>query len=185
MVQITRPCRRINIELESHFFDQYELSESDVRLAIARNADAKFRLLTVYKEWLLNDSFSGPSIHMLLIRLISQDRIRPADATLPGWVGRITAFLHENWSEPLTLHDLALIADLHPVTLSKQFPLYFACTLGEYKRKLRIEKALSLLKSSSLSVTDIALACGFFDQSHFIRVFKEVTRLRPLQYKRL
>ncbi len=62
---------------------------------------------------------------------------------------------------------MATIIGVHPVTISKYFPRYFSCTLGEYMRKLKIEKSLSLIKSPGNSLTNVAYACGFFDQSHF------------------
>jgi AraC family transcriptional regulator len=93
--------------------------------------------------------------------------------------------MHDRWQETLTLQELAQELQLHPVTISKHFPKYFNCTLGEYMRKVKIEKALTQIRTSPESLTEIAYACGFFDQSHFIKAFKQVTGFLPKAYKKL
>jgi AraC family transcriptional regulator len=52
-------------------------------------------------------------------------------------------------------------------------------------RRLKIEKSLYLLKDSSFSLTEIAAECGFSDQSHFIRTFKQLTGFLPNSYKKI
>ncbi|HWK05009.1 MAG TPA: AraC family transcriptional regulator [Puia sp.] len=93
--------------------------------------------------------------------------------------------MNDRWNELLSLQDLSVVVGVHPVTISKHFSRYFNCTLGQYMRKLRINKAISLVKSSGTSLTDISYECGFADQSHFIRTFKHMTGFLPMQYQRL
>lgn len=103
----------------------------------------------------------------------------------PKWVKLVTDILHDRWNENMLLEELASLTGVHPVTISKFFPKYFRCTLGAYIRKVRIEKATNLILQSQLSLTEVAHHCGFFDQSHFIRVFKEVTGFLPKEYKKI
>ena len=79
---------------------------------------------------------------------------------------------------------MSAIFKLHPVTLSRQFHNYFSCTLGEYIRKLKIAKAITLIKSTKNPLTEIAYQCGF-DQSHFIRSFKQLTGFLPMSFRKL
>jgi AraC family transcriptional regulator len=51
-------------------------------------------------------------------------------------------------------------------------------------RKLKIDKALSLVKSGEESLTSVAYECGFADQSHFIRTFKQMTGFLPAMYQK-
>lgn len=51
-------------------------------------------------------------------------------------------------------------------------------------RQQRVEKARELLLQSSLSLTDIAMECGFFDQAHFCRVFAKGIGMSPMVWKR-
>jgi AraC family transcriptional regulator len=69
--------------------------------------------------------------------------------------------------------------------LSREFRRYYSCTVGEYVRHLRIEYACRLLSASNASLAEIALAAGFFDQSHFARNFKWQTGMTPHEYRRI
>ena len=93
--------------------------------------------------------------------------------------------LHSRWNENLSLQELSTLINIHPVTISKYFPRYFSCTLGEYIRKVKVEKAVDLIKQEQMSLTALAYHCGFFDQSHFIRAFKTYTGFRPKEYQQL
>jgi AraC family transcriptional regulator len=79
-----------------------------------------------------------------------------------------------------------MIADLvgvHPVHLASTFRQHYRCTIGEYVRHLRIEFACRMISSSEASLADIALAAGFFDQSHFSKAFKQLTGMTPSQFR--
>jgi AraC family transcriptional regulator len=49
----------------------------------------------------------------------------------------------------------------------------------------RVEKAKGLLTNSHRVLADIALDCGFADQSHFSRTFQSTTRMSPGTWRRL
>ncbi|HEX7458275.1 MAG TPA: helix-turn-helix domain-containing protein, partial [Ginsengibacter sp.] len=51
-------------------------------------------------------------------------------------------------------------------------------------RKLRIEKAIELMKTNKYSLTEIAYLTGFSDQSHFTRIFKQHTNKNPSAFKK-
>jgi AraC family transcriptional regulator len=73
---------------------------------------------------------------------------------------------------------------VHPVTLARAFRRAFGCTVGEYVRRLRIERAARQLADSDLSLAEIALGAGFSDQSHFSNLFRRHTGLSPFQFRR-
>uniref|UniRef100_A0AAU6WQ45 Helix-turn-helix transcriptional regulator n=1 Tax=Chryseobacterium endophyticum TaxID=1854762 RepID=A0AAU6WQ45_9FLAO len=74
--------------------------------------------------------------------------------------------------------------NIHPMHLSRDFQKYFQCNLGEYIRKLKVEKSLKILNDFE-SLAEVALECGFSDQSHFILCFKENVGITPLKYKNI
>jgi len=100
-------------------------------------------------------------------------------------VPKIKEFLHDNWATNFSLKELSATVHIHPVTISKNFTRYFGCTLGEFIRKYRIEKALYMIRTTNSNLTEIALSCGFTDQSHFIRTFKKYTGTLPLHYRKI
>lgn len=177
------PCKNVNIELESDFFQDNFITEADFKSSIEKNPNAKLTLLKIYKELSVNDEFSGCSAEMLLLNLLE---IRSVSKNArPKWIKVILELLNDKWNEEISLNDLAIAANVRPKTISKYFPKYFACTLGEYRRRLKIEKSLSLIKTSKLSLTEIAYQCDFFDQSHFTRTFKQLTGFLPKQFQKL
>jgi AraC family transcriptional regulator len=74
---------------------------------------------------------------------------------------------------------------VHPVHLSRCFPKYFNTTVGDYLKKLRIEQAAGFLTKADVSLTQVSYECGFADQSHFIRSFKQAVGVTPLQYRKI
>ena len=56
-------------------------------------------------------------------------------------------------------------------------------TFGEFVRRLRFEKARELLMSTSRPISEIALACGFTDQSHFSRRFRGEFGVTPNSFR--
>ncbi len=89
-----------------------------------------------------------------------------------------------NFLSPLSLSELAKMFQVHPVYLSKSFKKEFGLTITESYRKCRIDEACRLLKDSQLSLVQIALQCGFYDQSHFCKYFQMITGLSPLAFRK-
>jgi AraC family transcriptional regulator len=183
-VRIKRfPSRNINFELEKDFLVQNHLSEEKIRFSIEKNPYAKQLLLRICKEFSENDEFSVSSIQILLFNLVTENNSEVSDRK-PVWINALYELLNDRWNEQLSLRELGYAVNVHPVTISKYFTKYFACTFGEYMRRLRINKSIHLIKNSGLSLTEIAFRCGFADQSHFTRNFKELTGFLPKDFRK-
>lgn len=103
----------------------------------------------------------------------------------PAWAKEIKEILQDHIDTNLSLKEISKTLDIHPAYLSREFSKYFDnLSFGEYIRKLRIEKAIELLNTTSLSLTEIAYVTGFSDQSHFTRIFKMHTGKNPSVYKK-
>lgn len=178
-----RRSRNINLEIEHSFFDAYGLDADTFNVVKCGEADAKFAILKIYRECTASDHYSPVAVHSLLLGLMHTKEGSPKDK--PRWATQLRDILHDRWDENVPLQELALLLQVHPVTISKYFPRYFHCTLGEYLRKIRIEKAIGLVQTDGLPLTAVAHRCGFFDQSHFIRAFKNMTGFLPGAYKKL
>jgi AraC family transcriptional regulator len=177
------PTRNVNLEIETAFLAENRITEADIGAAIRKNPHLKFNMLKVYNELLAADNFTDSSIKILLLDLVCA--VRKIEKAEPEWLGTIRELMNDKWNEPLTLGDLSSAAGVHPVTVSKFFPRYFACTFGEYMRRLKVEKSLRLIKDSPGTLTEIAYECGFYDQSHFTRTFKKMTGFLPNSYAKL
>jgi AraC family transcriptional regulator len=174
--------KNIVIEFGEPFLRDYSVSESQLERAVKNNLDVKFLTLKIQQEILIDDRCSQLAIQTLLLDLISYSETT-ANESAPRWVKILDDLLKEKWNEPITLQELSLATQKHPITISKHFRKYFSCTLGEYLRKLKVEKSIPLIKNSRMSLTEIAILCGFADQSHFTRNFKQMTGFLPKDFR--
>lgn len=179
------PTKNINLVIEHEFLQNNLATEAMLQSSVDRDPNAKFIMLKIYKELVSEDVFSDCSIKMLLLNLIHINPRNESSTARPGWINIVAELTRDKWNESLTLKDLSEAAGVHTITISKHFPRYFSCTFGEYMRRLKIERSLYFLKGSSFSLAEIAAECGFSDQSHFIRTFKQLTGFLPNNYKKL
>jgi AraC family transcriptional regulator len=177
------PTKYISLTFDHDFLRKNSLPETQLKKAIEKNLNSNFTVLKIFKEFVRHDEFSDSSAEMLLFNLI--DEKFEVKTKRPVWINKVYQLLHDNWNKELLLNDLAVATGVHPKTISRHFPKYFACTLGEYRRQLKVAKSLPLIKNSKLSLTEIAHECNFADQSHFIRTFKEMTGFLPKQFQKI
>jgi AraC family transcriptional regulator len=173
----------INLELEPAFFQTYGIQESQIGL-MKDQPGSSLSMLRLYQELMIGDSSFSDQVHVVLLSLTNDWKIAGCN-TAPLWVTRVRELLHDNWDRPVTLNDIARVADVHPVTISRYFNRYFGTGLGEYRRKLKVDRAIAMINSSRLSLTEISCACGFFDQSHFIKAFRSLTKTSPFELRKL
>ncbi|MEO0372391.1 MAG: helix-turn-helix domain-containing protein, partial [Pseudomonadota bacterium] len=86
-------------------------------------------------------------------------------------------------AEPLTLERLADMARVSPRQLNRLFTEKLGRPTMRYYRELRLDKAQSLLRNSPLSLTEIALATGFANSSHFSRAYTAKFGKPPSAYR--
>ncbi len=92
--------------------------------------------------------------------------------------------IHLHFDQPLRLPALAGMAGLSVYQFDQRIRALFHLTAGQYIVKVRVDAACRLLAESDQTISQIALACGYSDQSAFSRQFKQTTGLSPLAYRR-
>ena len=180
--------RGFQIELKNTWFDtlDFNIDQLQGSLKIA-NVDLKFLLYKIFKETKIEDGTTALSIQSLLLQLLAE-MFRESNLVLdknPIWVHNLKEIMFYEFSDNLTLEYLSKTLDIHPVHLSRDFSKYFNCNLGDYLRKLKVEKSYALLPDKQLSLTEIAYGCGFSDQSHFNRCFKSVSGMSPKNFRKI
>ncbi|MCG8321309.1 MAG: AraC family transcriptional regulator [Cytophagales bacterium] len=171
------------LELDDKFLNKYDLDSIDLATSVKNNVDAKLLSIRMVYELLNYDCCSRASLLSMSLSLVSHTD-RCDYVSTPRWVQIVSDLLNDRWNEQITLDELSMIADVHPVTISKHFRKYFSCTLGNYMRKLKIANGITLIKDTNVTLTDIALKCGFSDQSHFTRNFKQFTGVLPKDFRK-
>ncbi len=96
----------------------------------------------------------------------------------------ILSYIRENFTEDISLSSVASQFYMSEKYFSRYFKHTFKVTFVEYVNRLRIELAAKLLTESDLSVTEIALRCGYSGSSYFNKVFKSHMGVTPSQYRR-
>jgi AraC-like DNA-binding protein/quercetin dioxygenase-like cupin family protein len=93
-------------------------------------------------------------------------------------------FVIANYTSNLTLAEVARAVDVHPVYLGQLFVREVRQTLGDFVNDLRVRAAAEALASGSVSLAEIAAENGFYDQSHFSRVFGHKVGVSPGAFRR-
>ena len=130
------------------------------------------------------DSLSSLAIESLALQLVADAARLRERRTAPTWIRKVTEFMHAHFLETLTLADLSAAAGVHPAHFGREFRRHHHATPAAYLRQLRIGYAADRLRTSELTIAEIALACGFADQSHFTRAFTRTMRSTPAAYRR-
>jgi len=118
----------------------------------------------------------------------------PPMATQPGiirgglapWqIKQLHAYIAENLPLPIALEDLAAICRLSVSHFSRAFKTSFGDPPHSYIMQQRIEEAKRLMLVSDEPLSQVALACGFADQSHFCRSFRRAEGASPNLWRRV
>jgi transcriptional regulator GlxA family with amidase domain len=100
----------------------------------------------------------------------------------PG-VHRAQDFLLHHITQTLSLQDIAKTAQMSVRSLSRAFREATGLTLTQYKQKLKLELAATLLHNPTLSIEDVALKTGFDDARHFRRLWNREFGTSPSVFR--
>ena len=127
--------------------------------------------------------------HILLLEIMEQFLL--CDSFLPAAKGTdmalqkdMISFIQEHCMEKITLQMLAEEFHLSEKYISEYFKNHFSIGFMQYVGHLRMTKAKKLLLDTDLQITEVAMACGFNSVNLFIRKFKELFQMTPLQYRK-
>jgi AraC family transcriptional regulator len=155
------------------------------------------RITQLYRHFLLSSDWKQSANHLmlstastlLLTHLVQtysnvQWRLPNVRGGLaPAVLRNIQAYVEQHLSEPLTLSELALEAGLSEFHFARMFKQSTQLAPHQFVMQRRMLRAQTLVKHSPLSLTDIAMACGFSSASHFSNRFKAMTGVTPSQLR--
>lgn len=95
----------------------------------------------------------------------------------------IINYIHEQYHQTLTMAQLAQLIDYSEYHFMRFFKAQTGITCGEYIQQYRLQQAAELLRTSSLSITDIAYECGFDNSAYFSTCFKKKYITTPSKYR--
>jgi AraC-like DNA-binding protein len=101
-----------------------------------------------------------------------------------GAMRRLQDHIGAHLSESIDLAELSAIAGLSVFHFARQFKLSTGETPHHYLVRRRVQRAQDMLASTDLSLSDVAFATGFSDQSHLTRHFRQLVGVTPGQFRR-
>lgn len=140
------------------------------------------RLMEVYEK---NKITSEALISKYMIGILTEFMVGRSEVGEPiaAKLEHVRLYIDDNLRDPLSLEDLADEAGLSVYYFSRQFRQRFGCTPHDYVVRARLNMARFYLKTSSISVKDIAYRCGFTDECNFCTCFKKRCGCTPAQFR--
>ena len=158
---------------------------SRVALDGGANVDSVFRLNERFLE-LISRKSGIEDISLLLLDVVEGFMSAMFNSTDKGnlHIRKALQYIATHYAEPLRISDVAGQLLLSP----DYFATLFRKTVGEsfnsYLMRIRIEESKLLLLSTDDTLTDVAIATGFSDQSYFCRMFKKLVGVSPGKFRR-
>lgn len=103
----------------------------------------------------------------------------------PRWVAEVRERIEAEFSSPPSLAELGRMVDRDAAHVAATFKRVYGDSVGQYLRQLRLWHARRCMDAEPESaLSEVALRCGFADQSHFTREFRRRFSLTPGAYRR-
>lgn len=93
-------------------------------------------------------------------------------------------YMHEHFGEKVTIKDICKVLGCSKSALLTSFKSEYGTTLNSYLCQIRIDEAKRLLKTTNMTISAVAEATGFYDQSYFSKVFSAKLGMAPSEYRR-
>ena len=142
----------------------------------------------INEEFKKNDKYSLDSIRNIISELlIFLDRnndtsniiIDKSDLRIQTAIN----YILEHYSEPISMSECAKVASMNYHAFSKAFQKITAIGFKEFLTRLRIDKAIELLETTTYSITKIAELVGFSSDNYFSTAFKSLHNITPREYR--
>jgi len=108
--------------------------------------------------------------------------LKPPSTQSRAELEKVRHYMDQNFSDQVQLDDLSLISGMTKFSLLRQFKAQYQLSPHAYLINKRIHLARQLLLEGK-TVAHTAAACGFFDQSHFVKTFRQYVGMAPMDYK--
>jgi AraC family transcriptional regulator len=169
------------VEVEEELLARLEGKARQAQAIVAQGGRMSDLARRLYDELRAGDRCGGLAMEGLGLELLAEvgrlgalvDRLRPA------WLERLAERLRHEFVRPPSLVALAAAEGVHPVRAARAFRRFFGQSVGEYVQTLRLAYVSERLADPEVDLADLALAAGFFDQSHLTRFYKRHTGLTP------
>ena len=169
-----------NISYELSFYEEHSLTKGSSAKAVAYVG-----IICNGKTFWgvgIDPDIIRASIEALIVAVNKIEELGSADACTDARMIEIMNYVQANYID-ITLDDLAENFFLSKPYLSKYIKEKSGMTFGDLVKKIRMKKAKALLKSSNMTVENIAMSVGYQNVEHFNRLFKKAYDMTPMQFR--
>ena len=169
-----------NISYELSFYEEHSLTKGSSSKAVAYVG-----IICNGKTFWgvgIDPDIIRASIEALIVAVNKIEELGSADACTDARMIEIMNYVQANYID-ITLDDLAEKFFLSKPYLSKYIKEKSGMTFGDLVKKIRMKKAKALLKSSNMTVENIAMSVGYQNVEHFNRLFKKACDMTPMQFR--
>lgn len=99
-------------------------------------------------------------------------------------IDKVIQHVRENIGESILIPQLAKMAGISVYQLDQKIKQLYSVTTGQFIIQTRVEEACRLLQHTDLDIVNLALDCGYSDQSAFTRQFRQTTGVTPAVYRK-
>lgn len=169
-----------NISYELSFYEEHSLTKGSSSKAVAYVG-----IICNGKTFWgvgIDPDIIRASIEALIVAVNKIEELGSADACTDARMIEIMNYVQANYID-ITLDDLAEKFFLSKPYLSKYIKEKSGMTFGDLVKKIRMKKAKALLKSSNMTVENIAMTVGYQNVEHFNILFKKAYDMTPMQFR--
>ena len=169
-----------NISYELTFYEEHSLTKGSSSKAVAYVG-----IICKGKTFWgvgIDPDIIRASIEALIVAVNKVEELGSANVCTDARMIEIMNYVQANYID-ITLDDLAEKFYLSKPYISKYIKEKSGMTFGELVKKIRMKKAKALLKSSNMTVENIALSVGYQNVEHFNRLFKKAYNMTPMQFR--
>ena len=141
-------------------------------------------LLNKYEKGEENEEYFACALMSLLL-FISKNKETHIPIEYEDKVfGEVIKYIHSNYSEIFGIDDIISAVGISKGVLFRLFKKYFDISPITYLNSVKIQKACNLLADKSLNITEVALKCGFNSCTYFDRIFRNIVKKTPADFRR-
>lgn len=170
--------------VESLSFEDIPLLNAPVHLDGMQCLERTFQLMT--EEY----SYPRPYDSLMLSSLMEQviftiaRKLTVGNSEKPsGLVERVTEYIRENYSGDLSNEAIGKHFNYHPNYINRVMQKHIGQSMHQYVLSCRVSKALEMLQTTSLTVTEVAERVGFSSIKHFSQTFKSIYGYSPIHFR--
>ena len=175
---------------EGELFDMMSSWPDYIEITQVEEIKEIFQAICTYSNtWMPDDDLMLQSLNLKLLYTLNKLALSRITKHNPACnnkrvIAETIKYIRENLTADLSLKSLSGRANYSPVYFHKLFKISTEKTLREYVEDERINKAIQLLLSTEMTLTQIAYQCGFSSQSYFNYAFRKKMECTPRAYVR-